>query len=172
MYLRTVEWLQGANNVDALLIKGMGDICSRRPGGAALMAQSEEGNLPAYLHVRRRQVLQVWVSLRMYSTTSDGCMVSPRASVWRSEDGGHVQRVCHRVLEEIGRVMWRGHIIYEYVHEVHMPPDSHQCLWNRGCGNPPWHPELCSERYRLISELFDFLYRFPLIQAIVDEIDT
>jgi hypothetical protein len=42
MYLQTVEWLQGSNNAAALFIKCMGDICSRRPSGAALLTRSEE----------------------------------------------------------------------------------------------------------------------------------
>jgi hypothetical protein len=36
-YLQTVDWLQGANNAEALFIKGMGDICIRRHSGAALL---------------------------------------------------------------------------------------------------------------------------------------
>jgi hypothetical protein len=48
MYLQIVEWLQGANNAEALFIKGMGNICSGRPGGATLLERSEEeGNMNA-----------------------------------------------------------------------------------------------------------------------------
>jgi hypothetical protein len=48
MYLQTVDWLQGANNAEALFIMGMGNICSGRPGGAALLARAEEeGDLHA-----------------------------------------------------------------------------------------------------------------------------
>jgi hypothetical protein len=36
-YLQTVDRLQGANNAEALFIKGMGDICTGHPGGAALL---------------------------------------------------------------------------------------------------------------------------------------
>jgi hypothetical protein len=40
-YLQTVDWLQGA-----LFIKGMGDICIGRPGGATLLSRvEEEGDL-------------------------------------------------------------------------------------------------------------------------------
>jgi hypothetical protein len=47
-YLQTVDWLQGANNGGALFVKGMGDICTGRPGGAALLARAEEeGDLQA-----------------------------------------------------------------------------------------------------------------------------
>jgi hypothetical protein len=38
MYLQTNEWLQGTNNAEAIFVKGMGDICSGRPGGVALLA--------------------------------------------------------------------------------------------------------------------------------------
>jgi hypothetical protein len=45
-YLQTVDWLQGVNNGGALFIKGMGDICIGRPGGATLLARvEEEGDL-------------------------------------------------------------------------------------------------------------------------------
>jgi hypothetical protein len=37
-YFQTVDWLQGANNVEALFVKGMGDICTGCPGGATLLA--------------------------------------------------------------------------------------------------------------------------------------
>jgi hypothetical protein len=48
MYLQIVEWLQGANNAEALFIKGMGNICSGWPGGATLLERSEEeGNVHA-----------------------------------------------------------------------------------------------------------------------------
>jgi hypothetical protein len=48
VYLQTVDWLQGANNGEALFVKGMGDICSGRPGGAPLLARAEEeGDLHA-----------------------------------------------------------------------------------------------------------------------------
>jgi hypothetical protein len=97
--------------------------------------------------------------------------------VRRSEDGGyeeddiHVEQVRHRVSEEIGHVMWREHINYDHIHDLQMPNDGHQCLWNKGCGHPAWHPIFCSLRCRIRSESFDFLYRFPMIQAIVDDVD-
>jgi hypothetical protein len=37
-YLQTVDWLQGMNNGGALFMKGMADICTGQPGGAALLA--------------------------------------------------------------------------------------------------------------------------------------
>jgi hypothetical protein len=47
-YLQTIDWLQGVNNGGALFIKGMGNICTGRPGGAALLTQvEEEGDLQA-----------------------------------------------------------------------------------------------------------------------------
>jgi hypothetical protein len=36
-YLQTVDWLQSVNNGEALLVKGMGDICTGHPSGAALL---------------------------------------------------------------------------------------------------------------------------------------
>jgi hypothetical protein len=45
-YLQTVDWLQGANNGQALFVKGSADLCMARPSGAALLAQvEEEGDL-------------------------------------------------------------------------------------------------------------------------------
>jgi hypothetical protein len=41
-YLQTVDWLQGANNGGALFVKGMDDICTGWPGGAALLTWAEE----------------------------------------------------------------------------------------------------------------------------------
>jgi hypothetical protein len=47
-YLQTIDWLEGANNGEALFVKGMGDICTRHLGGAALLARAEEeGDLHA-----------------------------------------------------------------------------------------------------------------------------
>jgi hypothetical protein len=47
-YLQTVDWLQGVNNGEALIIKGMGDICTAHPSGVALLARAEEeGDLQA-----------------------------------------------------------------------------------------------------------------------------
>jgi hypothetical protein len=36
-YLQTIDWLQGANNGEALFVKGMADICMGRLGGEALL---------------------------------------------------------------------------------------------------------------------------------------
>jgi hypothetical protein len=41
-YLQTVDWWQGANNTEAFFIKGMGDICTGHPSGAALLTRAEE----------------------------------------------------------------------------------------------------------------------------------
>jgi hypothetical protein len=47
-YLQTVDWLQGVNHGGALFVKGMGDICTSRPDGVALLTQAEEeGDLQA-----------------------------------------------------------------------------------------------------------------------------
>jgi hypothetical protein len=37
--------LQGANNRQALFVKGIANICTARPGGVALLAQAEGGDL-------------------------------------------------------------------------------------------------------------------------------
>jgi hypothetical protein len=45
-YIQTADWLQGANNGQALFVKGIADICTDRLGGAALLARvEEEGDL-------------------------------------------------------------------------------------------------------------------------------
>jgi hypothetical protein len=36
--LQTVDWLQGANNGQALFVKGLADLCMARPGGAVVLA--------------------------------------------------------------------------------------------------------------------------------------
>jgi hypothetical protein len=64
---------------------------------------------------------------RVYGESTSGVQVGG----WRIEVKGYeeedvrVERVCHQVSEEIGRVMWREHINYEHIHELHMPGDSH-----------------------------------------------
>jgi hypothetical protein len=40
-YIQTIDWLQGVNNGQALFFKGIADIYTARPGGAALLAQAE-----------------------------------------------------------------------------------------------------------------------------------
>jgi hypothetical protein len=67
--------------------------------------------------------------------------------------------------------MWGEHINYEHIHELHMLDDNHRCLWTRRCGRLAWYPVFCSLRCRIRSESFDFLYGFPMIQAIMDDID-
>jgi hypothetical protein len=67
-------------------------------------------------------------------------------------------------------VMWSEHINYDHIHEVHMLGDGHRCLWKRGCGQS-WIPVFCCLRRIIRSELYDFLFRFPMFWAIVDDID-
>jgi hypothetical protein len=115
--------LQGTNNAEAIFVKGMGDICSGRPGGVALLAWSEEeGKLHA-------SYMLAVIKYNKYGTTEDvlnhiqhvyGESTSGvQVRGWSTEDGGSeeegrcVQRVCHWVSEEIGHVMWREHINYE-----------------------------------------------------------
>jgi hypothetical protein len=42
VYLQTVNWLQGASNEGAIFVKGMGDICTGRLGGVALLSRAKE----------------------------------------------------------------------------------------------------------------------------------
>jgi hypothetical protein len=45
-YLQTVNWLFGASNRQALFVKGMGNLCTGRPGGAVLLTRAvDEGDL-------------------------------------------------------------------------------------------------------------------------------
>jgi hypothetical protein len=86
------------------------------------------------------------------------------------EDDAHVMGVRHRVLEEIRCVRWMEHIYHDHVHEIHMPDDSHQCLWKRGCSQSRT-PMLCSLKCRIRAELYEFLIRLHPIIDIVDDID-
>jgi hypothetical protein len=45
-YIKTIDWLQGANNRQALFVKGIADMMAR-PGGEALLTRAEEGDLQA-----------------------------------------------------------------------------------------------------------------------------
>jgi hypothetical protein len=67
-------------------------------------------------------------------------------------------------------VMWREHINYDHINELHMLDDGHRCLWKGGCSQS-WIMVFCSIRCRIRSESFDFLFRFPTIWAIMDDID-
>jgi hypothetical protein len=180
-YLKIIYWLQGVNNREALVVKGVGDICTACPGGPALLAWAEEqGDLQAayvlailkyYKHGATDDVLN---HIRcIYSEVTSGSQVGGR---WWMEDGAYdedearVAWVRHRVSTEIGHVMWREHINHDHVHELHMLDDGHQCLWKRGCGQS-WTPVFCSLRCRIRSELYEFLIRFPQILDIVDDID-
>jgi hypothetical protein len=94
----------------------------------------------------------------------------------RTKDGGYeedvvcVDRMCHRVSVEIGRVMWMEHINYEHIHKLHMPVNIYRFLWKREC-EQSLIPVFCSLKCRIRSESFDFLFRFPMIRAIVDDLD-
>jgi hypothetical protein len=78
--------------------------------------------------------------------------------------------VCHRVLDEICRVRWIEHINHNHVHEIHMPEDGDQCLSKWGYGQ--WStPVFYSFRCRIRAELYEFLFRFPEIIDILDDID-
>jgi hypothetical protein len=64
---------------------------------------------------------------RVYGESTSGAQVIG----WRTKSGDYeeddicVDSVCHRVSSEIGRVMWREHINYEHIHELHMLDDVH-----------------------------------------------
>jgi hypothetical protein len=46
--VQTIDWLQDANNGQALFVKGLADLCTAQPGGVALLARAEEeGDLQA-----------------------------------------------------------------------------------------------------------------------------
>jgi hypothetical protein len=142
-YLQTVDWFQGANNGGALLIKGMSDICTSRPGGAALLTRVEE---EGYL-----QSSYMLVSLKYYKNGTTNNVFSHIWHVygevtfgsqvrtwWRAndedyaEDDACVMGVRNRVSDEIVCVRWREHIHLDNLHEIHMPEDGQQCLWKVG----------------------------------------
>jgi hypothetical protein len=170
------NWLLDANNKEALFINGMGDICTGRPSGAALLARAEgEGDLQVvyvlavlnyYKHGTTKDVFNL--IHRVYGEVTSGSQVGGR---WWTEDGVHdkddarAARVRHRVGAEIGRVMWREHINQDHVYELHLSDDSHKCLWKRGCGRS-WIPVFCSLRRRIRDELYGFLIRFPMFHRL------
>jgi hypothetical protein len=181
-YLQTIDWLQGANNGGALFVKGMDDICTGWPGGAALLERAEEeadlqasyvlAVLKYYKHGATDDVFNHF--RHIYGEVTFGSQVGIR---WWMEDEDYdeedawVMGVRHRVSEEICCVMWMEHINHYHVHEIHMPEDGDQCLWKWGCGK--WSaPVFCSLRFRIRAELYKFLFRFPQIIDIMDDIDV
>jgi hypothetical protein len=166
-YLQTFDWLRGANNCGALFVKGMADICTGRPGGAALLTWvEEEGDLQA------SYVLFVF-KYCMHCASDD--VLNHMQRVYREdgdyyEDDACVMGVRHWVSEEINHVRWREHINQDHIHEIHMLEDGQKCLWKRGCGQW-WAPVFHSLRCRISAELYEFLIRFPHIIAFMDEID-
>jgi hypothetical protein len=189
-YYETVDWLQGANNGGALFvkgmadiapfIKGMADICMGWPSGAALLAWAEEGDLQAsyvlvvlkyYKHGITDDVFNH--IRRVYGKVTSGSQVGTR---WRMEDRDYdedyarVMGVHHRVFDEIVHVRWREHIHPDHLYKIHIPEDGYQCLWKLGCGEW-WAPVFYSLRCRIITELYEFLIRFPQIIDIMDDIE-
>jgi hypothetical protein len=48
LYIQSVDWLLDANNGQALFVKGIGNICTGRPGGVAFLARAvDEGDIQA-----------------------------------------------------------------------------------------------------------------------------
>jgi hypothetical protein len=87
-----------------------------------------------------------------------------------NEDDAPFMAVRHRVSEVIHPMGWIKHINHNHVNEIHMPEDDEQCLWKWGCGR--WSsPMFCSLMCRVRAELYEFLFRFPKIIAIMDDID-
>jgi hypothetical protein len=180
-YLQTIDWLQGANNGGALFVKGMGDICTGRPSGAALLARAEEeGDLQAsYVlavlkYYKHGATNDVFNHIRhIYGEVTFGSQVRTR---WRvddedyAKDDARVMGVLNRVSDEIVHVRWRDHIHPNHLHEIHMPEDSQQCLWKLGCSKW-WTPMLCSLRCRIKAELYEFFIRFAQIIDIMDDIE-
>jgi hypothetical protein len=87
-----------------------------------------------------------------------------------NEDDARFMAVRHRVLEEIRLVRWIKHINHDHAHEIHMLEDGDQCLWKWGCGQWSTHV-FCSLRCRIRAELYEFMFQFPEIIDIMDDID-
>jgi hypothetical protein len=111
-YLQTVDWLQGANNGQALFVKGLVDLCTTRPGGAAVLTRAEEeGDLQesyvlAVIKYYKHDVTDdVFNHIqRVYSEITFGSQVGTRW--WMEykacdEDEAHILGVRKRVFDEI-----------------------------------------------------------------------
>jgi hypothetical protein len=90
-YLQTVDWLFGASNKQALFVKGMGNLCTGRLGGASLLTRAiDEGDLQAayvlavlnyYKHDATDHVFNL--IRRVYSEVPSGSQVG--GQLWTDE---------------------------------------------------------------------------------------
>jgi hypothetical protein len=181
MYLQTVDWLLDANNGQALFVKGIGNICTGRPGGVAFLTRAvDEGDIRVayvlavlnyYKHSATSHVFNL--IRRVYGEVPLGSQVAGQS--WsdegiHNEDEARIAHVWYRVQEEIGRVLWRENLHLGIIYDLHLPDNSQQCMWKKGCGNR-WVTEFCSLRCRIRQELHEFLIMFPLFHRILFDIE-
>jgi hypothetical protein len=120
-YLQTIDCLQGVNNGQALFVKGLVDLCTTWPSGAALLAwEEEEGDLQvsyvlAVIKYYKRDVTDdVFNHIRsVYGEITFGSQV--RTQWWMEykacdEDEACILGVHKWVSDEIRRMMWREQI--------------------------------------------------------------
>jgi hypothetical protein len=139
LYHQTVDWLLDVSNRQARFVKGMGNLCTSRPSGVALLRHAvDEGDLQAayvlavlnyYQHGATDHVFNL--IHRFYGEEPIGSQV---ARLWWSDEGIHdedeacIAQVWYRVQEEIGRVLWWEHIHLGIVYELQLPNDGQQCM--------------------------------------------
>jgi hypothetical protein len=105
-YLQTIDWLQGANNGGALFVKGMGDICTGRPGGAALLTRAEEEGdlqvsyvLDVLKYYKHGTIDYVFNHIqRVYGEVTFGSQVRTR---WWTDDGDYDEDDYERTTSEM-----------------------------------------------------------------------
>jgi hypothetical protein len=93
-YIQTIDRLHGANNGGALFIKRMGDICTGRPSGEALLTRAEEeGDLQAshvlavLKYYKHDSIDDVFNHIQhVYGEVTFGSQVRTR---WWTEDGDY-----------------------------------------------------------------------------------
>jgi hypothetical protein len=140
-YYQTLDWLQGVNNIRALFINVMSNICMGRPGSAALLARpEEEGDLQVsyvlavikyYKHGLTDDVFNH--IQRVYGMITFGLRVG---TWWMMEDGDDYDEedvramgVRKRVFDDIIHLRRREHIDLDNLLEIHLPEDDQKCLW-------------------------------------------
>jgi hypothetical protein len=159
LYIQSMDWLLDANNGQALFVKGIGNICTGRPGGVAFLARAvDEGDIQAayvlavlnyYKHGATDHVFNL--ICHVYGEVPLGSQVVGRS--W-SDEGIHdenevrIAHVQYRVQEEIGGVLWRKHLHLGIVYDLHLPDDGQRCMWKKGCRNQ-WVAKFCSLRCRI-----------------------
>jgi hypothetical protein len=133
--------LQVANNGRDLFINGMSDICTGQPGGATLLAWTEEERdlqasyvLTVIKYYKHGLTNDVFNHIQcVYDTVT---FVSQVKTWWMMEDGDdydeddvRVMGVRKWVFDEIVHVRQRGHIEPDNLLEIHVPEDDQKCLW-------------------------------------------